>query len=244
MTSRFPEHAHADFAAVRAGHFWFETRREILTEIVSSLPPKTRGGIAIEVGCGDCFVLEELPGRWFGIDSNLFDLAQARARNLHSALASAEALPIRPPVSVIALFDILEHFDSPRTLLDECRKLLAPDGTLLVTVPAGQNLWTSRDEYAGHFLRYSRDQLLGTLAQSGFRVRKIFPLFRCLWPLAWLSARFPPAHPEGSYSVGPAANRVLRQLLSWEWRLLRQSAFGIGTSWCCIAEPAAAERHE
>jgi hypothetical protein len=50
-------------------------------------------------------------------------------------------------------------------------RVMLPDGRLVITVPAGQFLWSEHDVTNVHFRRYGRRQLAERLAQAGFRIR-------------------------------------------------------------------------
>ena len=76
----------------------------------------------------------------------------ARERGLD---VRAGALPHAIPLEAgrwdaVCLFDVLEHVDDEAGTLAACRRLLAPDGRLFVTVPAYAWLWSRHDELLGH----------------------------------------------------------------------------------------------
>lgn len=69
----------------------------------------------------------------------------------------------------IGLFDVIEHLDDPVALLSECRRVLAPGGTIIVTVPALPRLWSATDDVAGHKRRYTKRAMAMQASQAGLR---------------------------------------------------------------------------
>ncbi len=236
----FPREAHAAFQAIRPTHFWFTSRRAALRDVVARLPIPAQSR-TLEVGCGDGHLLPLLPGRFrIGVDESVGDLRMATRQGVDAVVAaSGERLPFRGGFALICAFDVIEHVLDDVGLLRECARLLDTDGRLVLTTPAGPELWSRLDDYAGHRRRYTRATLRGAIERAGLRVERMFPLFRCLWPLVRLAGRRRHAgrvtDPTAAYSVGRVPNALLRAALSIEWRLLGQASCGRGTSWCAVA---------
>lgn len=107
-------------------------------------------GPALDVGCGVGFVVEALSQPEFGMecwgcDVSRVALEQAAARleaNFHGdprRLRQVEdgRLPFEDgQFGLVTCFDMLEHLDEPdaRAMRDELRRVVAPGGTLLVSV--------------------------------------------------------------------------------------------------------------
>lgn len=70
----------------------------------------------------------------------------------------------------ILLLDVLEHIRDDAEFLKLMREKLSDDGRVLLTVPAFQVLWSSEDDAAGHYRRYTAGQLRDAVACAGFRV--------------------------------------------------------------------------
>ena len=174
------------------------------------------------------------------MDGNVRDLGVATREGVNAVVAaSCERLPFRSGFVLICAFDVLEHMADDVGFIRECAALLSMDGRLMLTTPAGPELWSYLDEYAGHHRRYTRAALRALLEEAGFRVERMFPLFRSLWPLMLIATRIRRGQrvtdPTAEYSVGRMANAILRFILALEWRILGQAARGRGTSWCVVA---------
>ena len=83
-------------------------------------------------------------------------------------------------VSAIGLFDVIEHIETDVAFLSRCHEALAPAGCLYITVPAVRLLWSSDDEFAGHYRRYNRRSLSRLLASAGFEITAMRYFFSLL----------------------------------------------------------------
>jgi hypothetical protein len=66
--------------------------------------------------------------------------------------------------------DVIEHVENDVGALRELTRVLAPHGTLLISVPLHQSHWTAFDEFVGHCRRYEPATLTSLLAKFGLRV--------------------------------------------------------------------------
>jgi SAM-dependent methyltransferase len=60
---------------------------------------------------------------------------------------------------LVTCLDVIEHTPDDVLSLRELMRVTRPGGTLVVTVPAYQFLWSSHDEANEHYRRYRRSQL-------------------------------------------------------------------------------------
>ena len=70
---------------------------------------------------------------------------------------------------IVICSDVLEHIEVEAVALEWIDEHLAPNGTLLLTVPAYRFLWSRHDELAHHFRRYTKPEL-SALLQDRFSV--------------------------------------------------------------------------
>ncbi len=101
-----------------------------------AVPPGAR---VLEVGVGGGNVLERIGGRRFGLDLSPFILHKARAR-LGDAAAlvrgDAMALPFCDGAfDRVYCSEVLEHVLEPEAVVREMRRVLAPTGFAVVSVP-------------------------------------------------------------------------------------------------------------
>jgi ubiquinone/menaquinone biosynthesis C-methylase UbiE len=98
--------------------------------------PGTR---VLEVGCGGGNVLEGIGGRRFGLDLSPWILAKARRRlgpSVGLVRGDAAALPFAEgKFDRVFCSEVLEHVLKPEAVVAEMRRVLAPGGRVVVSVP-------------------------------------------------------------------------------------------------------------
>src|ERR1039458_9688407 len=82
--------------------------------------------------------------------------------------------------------DVIEHLEDDLGALKELRRVVAPGGRLLVTVPAYQWLWSGHDEINHHHRRYTRRSLLAVAQQAGWECARTTYFNSLLLPVAIL----------------------------------------------------------
>jgi SAM-dependent methyltransferase len=152
-------------------HWWFRGRRRVLNQVVSrlALPVSPR---ILDAGCGSGRNMVELTryGKVTGVELSEVALAAARERGVGEVVAgSVMEMPFPEDSFDLAVcLDVIEHLEDDRGALRELRRVVAPGGTLLVTVPAYQWLWSSHDTVHHHYRRYRRNTLLRAAREAGW----------------------------------------------------------------------------
>lgn len=104
----------------------------------------------LEIGCGSgniCRPLASLGHRVRGTDidpaSVEFARSHSRFPNLELAVGGIDQLHEEPSAGydVIIASEVLEHIDNPAAALGGIRRLLRPEGVVLVTIPNGYGPW-------------------------------------------------------------------------------------------------------
>jgi SAM-dependent methyltransferase len=106
-----------------------------------------------------------------GIELSDTSVSLARARGAGEvASGSVLQMPFESDSFDLAVcLDVIEHLEDDRGALRELRRVVAPGGWLLVTVPAYQWLWSGHDEINHHFRRYTRATLQRVAEQAGWQ---------------------------------------------------------------------------
>jgi len=154
------------------GRALFPSEVEAVNLLLKDLP-----GPVLEVGVGTGRFAEAL-GVPYGVDPALGALRIARKRGIHVAQARGEALPFPDRIFGGVLLIVTLCFASPRPLLQEAKRVLTPDGAVVIAdilreSPWGR--WYSEKKAAGHpFYRYATfytlEDLEGSLADAGLVV--------------------------------------------------------------------------
>jgi SAM-dependent methyltransferase len=167
-------------------------RTSPLTDLIVSALPRT--GVVLEAGCGlGQYVLLLRERGWAAIGVDWSRDALASARRVSPAPLAAmglTALALRDgAVAGYVSLGVVEHDPAgPDGILAEARRVLAPDGTLVISVPYVNGLrrlgarWIRRQNRAlqaagGKFYQYAftRAELLGALARHGFTALAVHP---------------------------------------------------------------------
>lgn len=162
--------------------------------------------VVVDLGCGQGLLLAHLArllpkARRIGIDVEPRALELARVNEpsseyvLGDLQAGALSLPqgLEGQTGVVVCSEVLEHLRAPEEALRLARRLLSPNGCLVVTVPGGGV--TRFDRAIGHVRHYDAASLSAALTGAGLRVVRMyrwgFPfhsLFRLAVSLAPASA--------------------------------------------------------
>ena len=152
-------------------HWWYRGRRTVLDGVLASLelPKPAR---VLDAGCGSGRNMLELSslGTVTGIELSETSVALARERDA-GEIVSGSVLEMPFPDDSFDLavsLDVIEHLEDDLAALRELRRAVAPGGTLLVTVPAYQWLWSGHDEINHHHRRYTRRSLQRVAERAGW----------------------------------------------------------------------------
>jgi SAM-dependent methyltransferase len=152
-------------------HWWYRGRRKVLERVVEDLRLPARARI-LDAGCGSGRNMVELArhGTVTGIELSQTSVSLARERRVGEVIAgSVLEMPFEADsFDLAASLDVIEHLEDDLAALRELRRVVAPGGSLLVTVPAYQWLWSGHDEINHHFRRYTRRSLQRAGEQAGW----------------------------------------------------------------------------
>jgi SAM-dependent methyltransferase len=152
-------------------HWWYRGRRKVLERVVEDLRLPARARI-LDAGCGSGRNMVELArhGTVTGVELADASVALARERGAGEVIAgSVLEMPFEADsFDLAASLDVIEHLEDDLAALRELRRVVAPGGSLLVTVPAYQWLWSGHDEINHHFRRYTRRSLQRAGEEAGW----------------------------------------------------------------------------
>ena len=110
-------------------------------------------------------------------------------RERHGLAADAGGKSHYGSAQFITLLDVLEHQHDDKGFLRELVAKMQPGSTLLLTVPALQDLWSPWDQALGHFRRYDKASLLACTSGLPLTVLETSFLFPEMVPLAMVRRR-------------------------------------------------------
>jgi SAM-dependent methyltransferase len=177
-------------ARLEQRHWWYAERRSVLRRI---LRDRTSGGWAVDIGAaagGNTRVLASLGWRPLALEYSESGAALAQARGLQVSRADAHRLPLRDgALGLVTALDVLEHLEDDDRAAQELRRVLRPDGLLVVAVPADPALWSSHDDAVGHLRRYTEESLRTLLTGAGFTIERLWSWNVLLRPVAVVRRR-------------------------------------------------------
>lgn len=177
-----------ELIAVEGSYWWHVAKRELVIEqLLRHFPPPGRlveGGIGAG---GNLRAFRELGYEVWGFDVSPAAVAHCQKLGLVNVLVhdleGPWPIPARSARAVV-LLDVLEHLADPVAVLKQAGEALAPDGGIVVSVPAGPALMGPWDVMLGHRRRYTRRLLRDQARAAGLNV---------LWMSHWNAFTYPAA---------------------------------------------------
>src|SRR5689334_21581802 len=230
---------------VEESHWWYVGRRRIIQSLVERICAtlNTPNPNILDVGCGTGANLKMLAayGKTEGVDISEQAVEFCRQRGLDSVmLGAAEQLPYaNESFDLVTSLDVIEHLDDDVAGLQEMRRVLRPDGRLLLFVPAFMFLWGVQDDVSNHRRRYTLPSLLKAVEAAGFSVEWssyanvsfFLPVLVVRSVMRWLRLRA-----DTEYGINLSLmNRPFSELFAAERFVLNGGRLPFGVSAVCIA---------
>jgi SAM-dependent methyltransferase len=230
---------------VEETHWWYLGRRRIIQSLVEKISPTLNNPNPriLDVGCGTGANLKMLAqyGSAEGVDISPQAVDFCRERGLNSVrLGAIEDLPYESgSFELVTALDVVEHLDDDVAGLREMRRVLRPNGRLLLFVPAFMFLWGVQDDVSNHRRRYTLPGLLKAVEAAGFAVEWssyanvsfFLPVLVVRSVMRWLGLR---AATEYGINLSPL-NGPFSSLFAAERFILQRGRIPFGVSAVCIA---------
>jgi ubiquinone/menaquinone biosynthesis C-methylase UbiE len=218
-------------------HFWFRARKRVVASVIRTLTARLKPGYhVLELGCGNGGMLRLLKecspgGKVIGMDLFAEGLRNARTR-CDCALVQGDVglPPFGEQFQIVGMFDVLEHIEQDIAALRDVRRMLAPGGAIVITVPAHMSLWSYFDVAAHHARRYCTQELATKLDTAGFEVEYVTQFMGAIYPLVWLGRRVKGVlgasgnavkQTQQELRITPGLNALLDRVLAGEEALIR-----------------------
>jgi SAM-dependent methyltransferase len=221
-------------------HWWFETRRDI---IINLLKRSGRNSKILEIGCSGGPLIRALNELGYknvqGIDISRDAIDLCRRREIHDVFVMDGSKPEFEDgqFDIVIASDVLEHIEDEEKALSEWNRILRPAGKLIVFVPAFEILWSKHDAANHHYRRYSKSELIRVLEKAEFEIdRSSYWNFILFFPttLVRLMQRILSKYGQKSgdqlVKLNPVANKILVYLVKSENILLKVLNFPVGVS--------------
>lgn len=235
-------------ADVEATHWWFTERRRLFSRLIAKFGLASDARI-LDIGTSTGTNLRMLRDLGYvrseGLDASE-DAVRWCAAKGYGKVTRGDVCAMPFPdgeFDLVLATDIIEHVDDDAAALREIRRVLKPDGRVLITVPAFQSLWGVQDEIGQHKRRYRARQVQQRAKAAGLAVFKKF-YFNYLLFLPILLVRTVirasrvQVRNENEMN-SPVINRILKAIFRFDvWTApLLHPPFGV--SYLVVAGPAA-----
>jgi len=230
---------------VEQTHWWFVARRRIIDRVLTKYIEKKIGS-ALDIGCGtggNIPLLFSHAASVTGLDMSETALGFVRSKYpaFRAVSGSFPEATLHETFELITLLDVLEHIEDDARSIKRIEDMLAPEGIVVITVPAFNFLWTGYDVSLRHHRRYTKKQLQSLLhANSELEILKLsyynFFLFPLIWGVRFFRNVFGVHQHEEDLSIpAQGINRVLTWFFSLESLLLPSWNLPFGVSLICVA---------
>jgi len=225
-------------------HWWFQHRLSKVKQVLQKESNDKKSPLDIfDVGCGTGGLLLELQKNKFinktsGCEPNLIGFEFCKRRELLVQNCSLNDVKSdNENYDAVLCMDVLYHKDiDPKECFEEIKKLLKPNGTLILNVAALPCLRNSHDKNSMGARRFKLAALRKIAIQNGFKINQLHYWNIFLTPLIYLKAKIdyllPSLNKGGSSLRMPNKffNKFLRIILRIENLFLNYFNFPFGTS--------------
>lgn len=146
---------------------------------------------------------------------------------------------LRERVTTVLLLDVLEHIEQPVTFIEAISGAFPALRSLIIAVPARQELWSNYDEHYRHFLRYDIAQLRELARRSRLSIKSYSYIFHALYVPALLMKKL--GMKRKTAFGAPKASKLhgLLGVAFWaEGQLLPKSLYGTSLICACTKDPS------
>ncbi|NOU47899.1 MAG: class I SAM-dependent methyltransferase [Bacteroidales bacterium] len=189
----YPENGNENCYQIEENSYWFNHRNNC---IAAGVLRYCSDRVFFDVGGGNGFVANGLEKKGIStvmVEPGLQGCFNAKNRNLKNIVCSTlENAAFRDnTIPAIGLFDVVEHIENDVEFLTRVHKLVTDNGYVFITVPAYNTLWSNEDIDAGHYRRYTREELEEKLKAIGFSIVYSTYIFSILMVAVFLFRALP-----------------------------------------------------
>lgn len=169
-------------------HWWFEGRKLILSTILKKYSNNKK--IILDYGCGVGINLGMLSkfGKVFYYDKSRLAINYVRKKysNKNFFININKLYKYKKKFDLIVATDVIEHIKNDKKEIIKISYLLKKDGYILITVPAFQSLYSSKDKSLKHYRRYNKETLRNLLNKHFYEIKFTYFNFILFLPIVIL----------------------------------------------------------
>lgn len=220
---------YANIAALEREHWYYAGKRQLVREWILRVRPPARGDLLLDCGAGTGLFAEEMSTlcRVLVLDDHeeALRILRTRFRPEQILHLAGDQVPL-PEASLeyTTALDVLEHVSDDAAVVRGFHRLLKPGGLVVVTVPAGRELWSDWDVALHHFRRYDRRQLRAIFPTADWEVVHANYTNVLVYPAVWVVRRWRARRKGGVAAGGRSEDRIPPR---WINSLLRTTFVGL-----------------
>lgn len=235
-------------AQVEETHPWFCRRRDLVEMLVRRFAQRLQLREVLDAGCGTGANLRRWakwkPDRLVGVDIDHGALQHCRTRVPEALFVRADLtrLPLANRSFDLAICtDVIEHIADDVGVLSELRRVLRPDGMVVLTTPAYRAAYSHHDRHLQHVRRYDAADLARAVREAGFAVVYWTRFNVLVTPFLWAYRRFfsKPGRSDVGKPLPPLARRLLNVIWTLEAATGSRLQIGFGMTHAVVLRPAA-----
>jgi 2-polyprenyl-3-methyl-5-hydroxy-6-metoxy-1,4-benzoquinol methylase len=167
-------------------HWWWRARERIILDVLRARQPTHGWKRILDVGCGNGLFFDQLQqfGEVVGVEAaeSLVSQDGTHRSRIHVGPFDSR-LQLSSGFSLVLMLDVLEHLADPGAALRYALQLLVPGGTVLITLPAFNGLWTNHDVINQHCTRYTKKTFDKLAHEAGLPIEIERYFFHWLFPV-------------------------------------------------------------
>jgi SAM-dependent methyltransferase len=237
---------YATMFRVEETHWWYRALHELVFEALEAELPDWRDKKILDAGCGTGAILQRLgnPEKNVGIDLAPEAISFCRERGLNNVRqGDICALPFEDAsfdaiISSNAIYH--EWVSDIAAALHEMRRVLRPNGVLVINEPAFRFLHSAHDEAVMTARRFRQSEIRELLAEQNFEIRRLTYWTTFLFPLAFAARTLRGSKTGRDFeSTDSWLQRLLARIMKVERRLLRNVSLPFGVALLAVARTPA-----
>ena len=202
-------------------HWWFESRKNIINHFLLKNLNNKKIKI-LDYGCGVGVNVEMLSkfGQLSIYDNNINALKFIKKNYKKKKFKILNNLNSKTKYDLILALDVIEHIENDKKIIKFLHKKIKKNGKILITVPAYNYLFTSKDKVLHHKRRYTK-KTLSKILLNHFKTLKFsyfnFILFPVIAPLLIFYKVFNVQFIDKVEKKGNSTiNKILKNIFSFE----------------------------